>query len=168
MRLPSGEGAYVQRGDVRIGDAAAARAPGSGGDLVATARRFLGVPYLWGGMTFHGVDCSGLVSRVYAANGIDVLRDEQEAARQDFDESIKLNKAGRFFLHMHLRTLESQVDEYKRLRAKDEQRAENEGNGKVMGCRHDEFGFDGWKRARPRLGRATRNRATRSSASRTN
>ena len=75
LRLPNGEGAYVQRGDVRIGDAAAARVPGSGGDLVATARRFLGVPYLWGGMSFHGVDCSGLVSRAYAVNGIDLLRD---------------------------------------------------------------------------------------------
>ena len=75
VRLPSGEGAYVQRGDVRIGDAADARPPGSGGELVATARRFLGAPYLWGGMSFHGVDCSGLVSRVYAANGIELLRD---------------------------------------------------------------------------------------------
>jgi cell wall-associated NlpC family hydrolase len=74
VRLPNGEGAYVQRGDVRLGDAAA-REPGSGEDLVATARRFLGVPYLWGGMSFHGVDCSGLVSRVYAANGIELLRD---------------------------------------------------------------------------------------------
>jgi cell wall-associated NlpC family hydrolase len=75
VRLPSGEGAFVQRGDVRVGDAAAARPPGTGGDLVSTARRFLGVPYLWGGMSFHGVDCSGLMSRVYAANGIDLLRD---------------------------------------------------------------------------------------------
>ncbi len=75
MRLPNGEGAYVQRGDVRIGDAAAARVPGSGSDLVATARRFLGVPYLWGGMSSHGVDCSGLMSRAYAVNGIDLLRD---------------------------------------------------------------------------------------------
>lgn len=75
VRLPTGEGAYVQRGDVRIGDAAATRVPGSGSELVATARRFLGAPYLWGGMSFHGVDCSGLVSRVYAVNGIDLLRD---------------------------------------------------------------------------------------------
>ena len=75
VRLPNGEGAYVQSGDVRIGDAAAARVPGTGADLVATARRFLGVPYLWAGMSFHGVDCSGLISRVYAVNGIDLLRD---------------------------------------------------------------------------------------------
>ena len=75
VRLPNGESGYVQRGDVRIGDAGAARVAGSGDDLVATARRFLGVPYLWGGMSAHGVDCSGLASRVYAANGIDLLRD---------------------------------------------------------------------------------------------
>jgi cell wall-associated NlpC family hydrolase len=75
VRLPDGEGAYVQRGDVRLGDAAEARVPGAGSELVATARRFLGAPYLWGGMSYHGVDCSGLVSRVYAANGIDLLRD---------------------------------------------------------------------------------------------
>jgi cell wall-associated NlpC family hydrolase len=75
VRLPSGEAAYIQRGDVRIGDASAPRAPGTGGDLVATARRFLGAPYLWGGMSFHGVDCSGFMSRVYAANGFDLLRD---------------------------------------------------------------------------------------------
>lgn len=75
VRLPDGEGAFVQRGDVRLGAAAAARGTGSGSDMVATARRFLGVPYLWGGMSFHGVDCSGLVSRAYAMNGIDLLRD---------------------------------------------------------------------------------------------
>jgi hypothetical protein len=74
VRLPSGDRAYVQRGDVRMGDAAP-RPGATGSDLVATARRFAGVPYLWGGMSAHGVDCSGLMSRVYAANGIDLLRD---------------------------------------------------------------------------------------------
>jgi gamma-D-glutamyl-L-lysine dipeptidyl-peptidase len=75
VRLPAGEIAYVQHGDVRIGDAAAPRSRGSEKDLVATARRFLGVPYLWGGMTPHGVDCSGFVSRVYLVNGVSLLRD---------------------------------------------------------------------------------------------
>jgi cell wall-associated NlpC family hydrolase len=75
VRLPSGESAYVQRGDVRLGDAAAPRPTGTGSDLVATARRFTGTPYLWGGMSQRGLDCSGLMSRVFAANGIDLLRD---------------------------------------------------------------------------------------------
>jgi cell wall-associated NlpC family hydrolase len=75
VRLPSGETAFVQSGDVRLADADAPRARGSEADLVATARRFTGVPYLWGGMSVHGIDCSGLTSRVYAVNGIDLRRD---------------------------------------------------------------------------------------------
>jgi cell wall-associated NlpC family hydrolase len=82
VRLPSGETAFVQSGDVRLAEAGAPRARGSEADLVATARRFTGVPYLWGGMSVHGVDCSGLTSRVYAVDGIDLRRD----ADMQFDD----------------------------------------------------------------------------------
>ena len=82
VRLPSGENAFVQSGDVRIGEAGAPRSRGSEADLVATARRFSGVPYLWGGMSVHGIDCSGLTSRVYAVNGIELPRD----ADMQFDD----------------------------------------------------------------------------------
>jgi gamma-D-glutamyl-L-lysine dipeptidyl-peptidase len=82
VRLPSGETAFVQSGDVRVLDAAAPRPRGSEADLVATARRFAGVPYLWGGMSAHGLDCSGLTSRVYAANGVFLPRD----ADMQFDD----------------------------------------------------------------------------------
>ncbi len=82
VRLPGGEPAYVQSGDVRVVDAEAARTRGSEADLVATARRFAGVPYLWGGMSAHGVDCSGLTSRVYAAHGVELRRD----ADMQFDD----------------------------------------------------------------------------------
>jgi cell wall-associated NlpC family hydrolase len=75
VRLPAGDAGYIQSGDVRTTDAAESHARGDGSALVATARRFLGVPYLWGGMTAHGIDCSGLVSRVYHANGIVIPRD---------------------------------------------------------------------------------------------
>jgi gamma-D-glutamyl-L-lysine dipeptidyl-peptidase len=82
VRLPSGENAFVQSGDVRLGEAEAPRARGSEADLVATARRFSGVPYLWGGMSVQGIDCSGLTSRVYAVNGIALPRD----ADMQFDD----------------------------------------------------------------------------------
>ena len=65
----------MQTGDVKSVDAAAARPRGTGEEIVATARRFVGVPYLWGGMSAHGIDCSGLASRAYHANGIGLLRD---------------------------------------------------------------------------------------------
>ena len=44
-------------------------------DFVAVAERFLGTPYLWGGKTSLGLDCSGLVQLALAACGIPCLRD---------------------------------------------------------------------------------------------
>jgi cell wall-associated NlpC family hydrolase len=51
-------------------------------DFVAVAERFLGVPYLWGGKTGLGLDCSGLVQVSLGAAGIGAPRDSdmQEAA----------------------------------------------------------------------------------------
>ena len=41
-----------------------------GGQAVALAYQFLGIPYLWGGATPAGFDCSGLTMYVYAQLGI--------------------------------------------------------------------------------------------------
>jgi hypothetical protein len=52
------------------------------GDPLEEARAFLGAPYLWGGMTAHGIDCSGLVHMAYRRLGRLVPRDadQQEEA----------------------------------------------------------------------------------------
>ncbi len=44
-------------------------------DFVEVAERFVGVPYLWGGRTRIGIDCSGLVQMALMAAGIEAPRD---------------------------------------------------------------------------------------------
>ncbi|GAA3801685.1 transglycosylase SLT domain-containing protein [Nocardioides panacisoli] len=55
----------------------------SGADVVADAKKYLGIPYVWGGTDPKvGLDCSGLVQRVYADLGIDLPRVSADQARQ--------------------------------------------------------------------------------------
>ena len=51
-------------------------------NLVSCALQFLNTPYLWGGKTPFGIDCSGLTQLVYKLNGYPLKRDAKDQATQ--------------------------------------------------------------------------------------
>ena len=73
------------------GTAPAAAAPVSGLALLETARRFLGLPYLWGGTSGFGVDCSGFVYLVHRFHGILIPRDA--APQRDHGGGLPVERA---------------------------------------------------------------------------
>lgn len=75
VSLPDRSERWVQKADVIVREAGTVRSKGTVKDVMATARRFLGLSYLWGGTTPEGIDCSGFVQLVYHLNGVELLRD---------------------------------------------------------------------------------------------
>lgn len=59
-------------------------------EIIKTAKKFLGVPYLWGGTSPKGLDCSGFTKTVYFLNGILLARD---ASQQElYGEKVDVSK----------------------------------------------------------------------------
>ncbi len=74
-------------------------------DFVAVAERFLGVPYLWGGKTVLGLDCSGLVQLSLAAAGRTAPRDsgpQERALGKPLAESEPLRRGDFIFWRGHV------------------------------------------------------------------
>lgn len=55
-------------------------------NIINTAEKYLGTPYLWGGTSIKGIDCSGFIQRVLSANGIFYPRDSDQ--QYQFSEKI--------------------------------------------------------------------------------
>lgn len=51
-------------------------------ELIRTAYMYLNAPYLWGGKTPFGIDCSGFTQMVYKLNGYKLLRDASQQSSQ--------------------------------------------------------------------------------------
>jgi hypothetical protein len=65
------------------------REPPRSPDIVVAAERYLGCPYLWGGKSFFGLDCSGLVQNVFRDIGVTLPRDT-DMQRDTIGETVTI------------------------------------------------------------------------------
>jgi SH3-like domain-containing protein len=86
VKLPDGRKGFIPRGKVIPFDQFPYEAYLNPENLVATAETFMGIPYLWGGTSSKGFDCSGFTKTIYYLNGIILARD----ASQQFQYGTRL------------------------------------------------------------------------------
>jgi gamma-D-glutamyl-L-lysine dipeptidyl-peptidase len=96
--LPDGRRGSIGNGEVVDVDRLADWFPARGDSIARTARRWLGAPYLWGGVTLNGVDCSGFAQAVMWMHGIALPRDSDLQATtllgDEVPTSFELLRAG--------------------------------------------------------------------------
>lgn len=107
-RLPWGARAIVVDGRVVLPDgrSGAARGelipftklhasfPPTGAAIASTAVSWQGAPYLWGGITPWGCDCSGLVQAVFRTHGIEMPRDSDQQAERGEEVAVDRKFSG--------------------------------------------------------------------------
>lgn len=78
VALPGEDSAWLDRAAIAVRDPASLY-PRSPIHVVTThARSFLNVPYLWGGTSYEGIDCSGFVQLCYRMGGYSIPRDADQ------------------------------------------------------------------------------------------
>jgi cell wall-associated NlpC family hydrolase len=92
LGLPAGGIGWIEEHRGRIHDLDDRPLDPSAVVLLTTARRFLGIPYLWGGCSPMGLDCSGFVQLVYRLHGICLPRDAGPQA--DVGRPVGLHAGG--------------------------------------------------------------------------
>lgn len=78
LRYPDGRSGYVAKGDTRPLTDWLKRKKPSASAILTTAQQFLGRPYLWGGTSGKGMDCSGFTKTVYFMHGYVIPRDASQ------------------------------------------------------------------------------------------
>ena len=78
VRYPDNRIAYVEKSNCELFNSWLEKRNPAGEDIVSTAKLFMGIPYLWGGTSIKGMDCSGFTKTVYFLNGIVLSRDASQ------------------------------------------------------------------------------------------
>ncbi|MDR5591341.1 C40 family peptidase [Christiangramia sp. SM2212] len=82
VRYPDGRPAFISKDEAEIYSQWLSDLQASQEKLVSTAEDLMGLPYLWGGTSAKGVDCSGFTKTIFFMNGVVVPRDASQQVRE--------------------------------------------------------------------------------------
>jgi cell wall-associated NlpC family hydrolase len=85
--LPDGREAFIQKGDVTFEERRLRKE-----ELGEFSRKFLGLPYVWGGRSSFGYDCSGFVQMLYRQMGVNLPRDSKDQAAWERFQDVSLGE----------------------------------------------------------------------------
>lgn len=88
VKTPDGSQGRFDWKDVMISESLDSRYKGTGLDIVSCGEQFIGLPYLWGGMSSYGYDCSGFSYSMCKANGYIIPRDAHDQAKSGKEVDI--------------------------------------------------------------------------------
>lgn len=93
VKTPDGTG-WLNLDHITISGSLENRYKGNGNGIVAEGEKFLNLPYLWGGMSSYGYDCSGFSYSMCKANGYIIPRDAHDQANAGVEISLEEIKPG--------------------------------------------------------------------------
>ncbi len=92
VNYPDGRKAFILKQDACLMSDWLSKIELTQESIVSTAKRFMGIPYVWGGTSSKGLDCSGLVKLVFFLHGIITMRD----ASQQIKHGVEIDTIGNF------------------------------------------------------------------------
>ncbi|MDT0647264.1 SH3 domain-containing C40 family peptidase [Zunongwangia sp. F260] len=78
VEYPDGRTAFIQQNEAKKYMEWLQELDPEGDDLIATSKKLMGLPYLWGGTSAKGVDCSGYTKTIFFLNGMVIPRDASQ------------------------------------------------------------------------------------------
>ena len=78
IEFPDGRQGYISKDEAKEYDTWLSNLSYNADSLIATSKTLMGVPYLWGGTSTKGVDCSGYTKTIYYLNGMVIPRDASQ------------------------------------------------------------------------------------------